>query len=168
MTWHGNSPWESCVWDVTVSRFNTVSRWQQLNKSHLCPLSPALESIVSQQLITEDSPTFPDNRLWWSGSTLSLSLSESRNISRWASGKACVRLSFIIGSGTDFYVWYFVVGVVVVFMCHVNLWRLEENFMESFSSFHLYVGFGDWIWATGILCKCACPDEPLTGLENSP
>lgn len=120
---------------------------------------------MSQKLITEDTPTFPDDR---PGSTLSLSLSESKNVSRWASGKACVRLSFIIGSETGFYVWYFVVGVVMVSMCHVNLWRLEESFIELFSSFHLYVGYWDYIWATGILCKCALPGEPLTGLENSP
>lgn len=123
-----------------LSRFNTVSRRQQLNKAHLCSLSPAQESIVSQKLITEDTPTFLDDR---PGSTLSLSLSESKNISRWASGKTYVRLSFIIGSETDFYVWYFVVGVVMMFMCHVNLWRLEESFIELFSSFNLYVGYGD-------------------------
>lgn len=96
---------------------------------------------MCQKLITEDTPTFPDDR---PGSTLSLSLSESKNISRWASGKACVRLSFIIGSETGFYVWYFVVGVVMMmFMCHVNLWTLEESFKELFSSFHLYVRYGD-------------------------
>lgn len=95
---------------------------------------------MCQKLITEDTPTFSDDR---PESTLSLSLSESKNISRWASGKACVRLSFIIGSETGFYVWYFVVGVVMMFMCHVNLWTLEESFKELFSSFHLYVRYGD-------------------------